>query len=94
MRVYAKIQRDSRHTILKCFEIEHIDQAQFSQWSMKYAKSNSMLQNFLNKHNIHSFKPQNLAQHDLAEFIRLLLKANSLSIKTPIGNHRGYQHYF
>lgn len=94
MRVYAKIQRDSRHTILKCFEIEHIDQAQFSQWSMKYAKSNSMLQNFLNKHNIHSFKPQNLAQHDLAEFIRLLLKVNSLSIKTPIGNHRGYQHYF
>ena len=94
MQVYAAIQRDSRHTVLKCFEIEPIAQAQFSQWSMKYAKSNSMLQNFLNKYNINGFKPQNLTQQDLAGFIHLLLKADSLSIRPRNGRARGYQHYF
>lgn len=93
--IYEGIRTDSRHQILKCFEIENIETASFAQWSMKYAKTSSMLQSFLNKKGIQSFQPQNLQQQDLPEFIHLLLKADSLSMKKARnGTARGYQHYF
>lgn len=93
--IYEKIIQDTRHNVLKSFEIEAIEQRCFSQWSMKYAKPNTALQRFLNQQDIAGFKPQNLAQTHLSEFIILLLQADSLSInKTKNGKHRGYQNYF
>lgn len=93
--IYEKICMDTRHTVMKCFEIENIQQCRFSQWSMKYVKPDTAISKFFKKQDILGFKPQNLVQQQLPEFIHLLLQADSLSInKTKQGKYRGYQNYF
>jgi hypothetical protein len=74
--LYAKLEKDLRHTELKVLSVEQIEHLSFLSWEMKYALVDQEVRSFLRGHNIAKFDPYRFTPEMTAELIAVLMKAD------------------
>ncbi len=74
--LYAKLEKDLRHTELKVLSVEPITQVGFSSWEMKYAQIDQEVRAFLKNHQFGKFDPYRFTPEMTAELIAVLQKAD------------------
>ncbi|MBC7751249.1 MAG: BLUF domain-containing protein [Candidatus Saccharibacteria bacterium] len=74
--LYAKLEKDLRHTELKVLSVEQIEHFSFLSWEMKYALVDKEVRSFLRDHNIAKFDPYRFTPEMTAELIAVLMKAD------------------
>lgn len=75
-----KLINDSRHDDLKFSEMKSLQQKYFNDWSMKYVKKNSVIQQYLVTCNVDGFNPQYLNQKHIDKLITLLVSSEACVI--------------
>lgn len=68
-----KLKKDSRHKDFTLFECKPIDKLHFKDWSMKYVKRNSLIQDYMREQGFQLFQPKQLRLHQLDKLIGLLV---------------------
>lgn len=74
--LYAKLEKDPRHTDLKVLSIEPIQQVGFVSWEMKYAQIDHEVRAFLKNHQLGKFDPYRFSPEMTAELVAVLQKAD------------------
>lgn len=74
--LYAKLEKDPRHTDLKVLSIEPIQQVGFVSWEMKYAQIDQEVRAFLKNHQLGKFDPYRFSPEMTAELVAVLQKAD------------------
>lgn len=74
--LYAKLEKDPRHTDLKVLSVEPITQRGFLSWEMKYAQIDQEVRGFLKNHQLGKFDPYRFSPGMTAELVALLQKAD------------------
>ncbi|MBP9786146.1 MAG: BLUF domain-containing protein [Acinetobacter sp.] len=77
--LYAKLEKDQRHTELKVLLVETIEQFGFLSWEMKYATIDKEVRSFLRTHNLVKFDPYRFTPELISELIVLLKKADDIA---------------
>lgn len=67
-----KLFKDPRHHQIKLYQHTEIKHRHFSQWSMKYVKRSSQIQQFFLDQGYEKFAPLCLSQQDLPKLLHLL----------------------
>lgn len=71
--LYAKLERDDRHTDMVLISRCEIAHHSFSDWSMKYVTIEKALERFLQEHGHHSFDPYTFDIDTTQALLKLLL---------------------
>ncbi|WP_034280624.1 BLUF domain-containing protein [Alkanindiges illinoisensis] len=74
--LYAKLEKDERHTELKVLSLEPIEKVTFSSWEMKYAAIDQEVPSFLKSYGLDKFNPYHFTPEMTAELINILQKAS------------------
>lgn len=74
--LYAKLEKDPRHTDLRVLSIEPIQQVGFVSWEMKYAQIDQEVRAFLKNHQLGKFDPYRFSPEMTAELVAVLQKAD------------------
>lgn len=74
--LYAKLQKDPRHTQLQILSTQPISQIGFSSWEMKYATIDQEVRSFLRRHQMGKFDPYRFTPDMSAELVDLLQSAD------------------
>ena len=74
--LYAKLEKDLRHTELLVLSVEPIEQVGFLSWEMKYAQIDQEVRAFLKSHQLGKFDPYRFTPEMTAELIAVLQKAD------------------
>lgn len=74
--LYAKLEKDERHTELKVLSLEPIEKFAFSSWEMKYAAIDQEVPSFLKSYGLDKFDPYHFTPEMTAELINILQKAS------------------
>lgn len=74
--LYAKLEKDERHTELKVLSLEPIEKFAFSSWEMKYAAIDQEVSSFLKSYGLDKFDPYNFTPEMTAELVNILKKAS------------------
>jgi hypothetical protein len=73
--LYAKLEKDERHTELKILSLESIEKVAFSSWEMKYAAIDQEVPSFLKSYRLDSFYPYHFTPEMTAELVNILQRA-------------------
>lgn len=68
-----KLKRDTRHKGFTLFEYKPIHKSHFIEWSMKYVKRNSVIQQYMREQGFELFRPKQLQLDQVDELIKLLV---------------------
>ena len=68
-----KLKKDTRHKGFTLFAYKPIDKSHFIDWSMKYVKRNSVIQQFMREQGFELFRPKLLQLDQVDELIKLLV---------------------
>ena len=74
--LYAKLEKDLRHTDLQVLSVEPIKQVGFLSWEMKYAAIDQEVRIFLKSHQLGKFDPYRFTPEMTAELITVLQTAD------------------
>ena len=74
--LYAKLEKDPRHTELKVLSVQPIQHVGFISWEMKYAQIDQEVRAFLKNHQFGKFDPYRFTPEMTAELIAVLQKAD------------------
>ena len=74
--LYAKLQKDPRHTQLQVLSNQPISHIGFSSWEMKYATIDQEVRSFLRRHQLGKFDPYRFTPEMSAELVGLLQAAD------------------
>lgn len=74
--LYAKLEKDERHTELKVLSLEPIEKFAFSSWEMKYAAIDQDVPSFLKSYGLDKFDPYHFTPDMTAELIHILQSAS------------------
>lgn len=74
--LYAKLQKDPRHTRLQILSTQPITQIGFSSWEMKYATIDHAVRAFLRRNQLAKFDPYRFSPDMSAELVELLQAAD------------------
>ncbi|MFC6053321.1 hypothetical protein A6M14_09880 [Acinetobacter sp. Ac_877] len=66
------IKKDNRHKGFTLFEYKPIEKQHFVDWSMKYVKRNSVIQQYMRDHGFELFRPKLLQLNQVDELVLLL----------------------
>ena len=73
-----KLLRDPRHQDIKLFQNNVLeDEGHFSQWSMKYVRRNSQIQQYFQSKGYENFQPLDLKDDEIPDLLALLYETNS-----------------
>ncbi|MDR0237304.1 BLUF domain-containing protein [Acinetobacter sp.] len=72
LRLLEKLYKDPRHHHIKLFRALEIERGHFSQWSMKYVRRNSKIQQFFEHKGFLRFQPLNLDKQDIPNLLKIL----------------------
>lgn len=72
LRLLEKLHKDLRHQQIKLFSALMIEHAHFTQWSMKYVRRNSKIQQFFKNRGLLRFQPLKLDRQDVPLLLQLL----------------------
>lgn len=96
--LYAKLEKDLRHTDLQVLSVEPIQQVGFLSWEMKYAAIDQEVRSFLKNHQLGKFDPYRFTPEMTAELISVLQTAddgiaddelNEINISNEPTSHTG-----
>lgn len=68
-----KLQKDTRHKGFTYFEYKPIQKSHFIDWSMKYVKRNSVVQQYMRDQGFELFRPKLLQPQQVEALIALLV---------------------
>lgn len=72
-----KLLRDPRHQDIKLFQKNVIEnEGHFSQWSMKYVRRNSQIQQYFQSKGYENFQPLDLKDEEISDLLALLYETN------------------
>lgn len=74
--LYAKLQKDPRHTQLQILSTQPISKIRFSSWEMKYATIDQEVRSFLRRNQLAKFDPYRFTPDMTAELVDLLQSAD------------------
>jgi hypothetical protein len=72
LHLLEKLYKDPRHHQIKLFRALQVERGYFSQWSMKYVRRNSKIQQFFEHKGFLRFQPLNLDKQDIPNLLKLL----------------------
>ena len=93
---YHKIIQDTRHGEIKLIQHKSIEKRSFQQWSMKYVQSDTQLSDFFINAGMNCFKPLEVTEKMIDNFIDIILKQTitEKKIKNQGFMNRGYSNCF
>lgn len=96
MALYNKIIEDDRHNQIKIVQQKSIQKKCFSMWSMKYVNSTSEINSFFESQGICGFKPHEVSEEMIDEFLNIILMHSEFKIDNINKGfmNRGYSNYF
>ncbi len=71
-KLYDKISKDQRHTDVTTLLEEPIDERTFASWSMKYVPLSGDVNEFLSRHGMEEFRPENFTRPLCEDMIQLI----------------------
>lgn len=79
--LFEKLIRDPRHHQIKLFKTTAVvEDGHFSQWSMKYVRRNSQIQQYFNDKGYDSFQPLSLKDEEIPELLALLYEIEQVEV--------------
>ncbi|WP_089605565.1 BLUF domain-containing protein [Acinetobacter piscicola] len=79
--LFEKLIGDPRHHQIKRFKTTAVvDGGHFSQWSMKYVRCNSQIQQYFNAKGYDSFQPLDLKDDEVPELLALLYEIEQVEL--------------
>lgn len=96
IKLYNKILLDERHSDIKLIQHKSIREPCFYKWSMKYVQQNTELDNFFLEIGNNKFKPLNVTEKKIDEFINIILSYSEVEKENFNSGfiNRGYSGYF
>ena len=74
--LFQSICQDPRHHNILRFADAMVEQSHFSQWSMKYVRRNSQIQQYFQSKGYENFQPLDLKDEEISDLLALLYETN------------------